>query len=303
MQPTIAYLILSHHLPGLAARLVGALQHPRAVFCLHVDAKASLKPYLDALPVPLPENVFFLDQRSVGHWGTFSLVQASLNALQATLQRYPQVGHLALLSGQSYPLVGAAAVVDRLQAQGGRSFVQAEPMDETHEYYRRFRRHFFWGKHYIPVPPPFPFSFPFSDQLNRLCGSRLRQRAFPRAGKPWFGSQWWCMCNADAHYVLNFCRAHPEWLRFFRTTSIPDETFFQSTLWGTRPPDQTGHLLDENLHFINWERTVNRGRSPATLTCADLPAMRASGALFARKFDPTVDALVLDELDAASSGG
>jgi len=73
MQPTVAYLILSHHLPGLAARRVGALQHPRAVFCLHGDAKASLKPYLDALPAPLPENVFFLDQYTVstaGHAAT-----------------------------------------------------------------------------------------------------------------------------------------------------------------------------------------------------------------------------------------
>jgi len=301
MQPTVAYLILSHHLPGLAARLVGALQHPRAAFFLHIDAKTSLKPYLDALPVPLPDNVFFIDQRTAGHWGTFSLVQASLNALGAALGRFPQVGHLALLSGQSYPLVSAGVVVERLQAQSGRSFVQAEPMDGTHEYYRRFRRHFFWGKHYIPVPPPFPYNFPFSAQLNRLCAGWIKPRAFPGVGKPWFGSQWWCMCNADARHVLDFCHANPHWLRFFRTTSIPDETFFQSTLWGTRPADQTANLLDENLHFINWERTVNRGRSPATLTCADLPAMRASGALFARKFDPGVDARVLDELDAARS--
>jgi hypothetical protein len=37
--------------------------------------------------------------------------------------------------------------------------------------------------------------------------------------------------------------------------------------------------------------------NPRTLTSADLPALESSGAHFARKFDPAVDAAVLDALD------
>ncbi len=42
------------------------------------------------------------------------------------------------------------------------------------------------------------------------------------------GSQWWCLRRSTIEAVLAFCDARPDVMRFFRTTWIPDETFFQT---------------------------------------------------------------------------
>jgi len=55
-------------------------------------------------------------------------------------------------------------------------------------------------------------------------------------------------------------------------------------------------LVNEDLRFMNWD-----GYHPKTLRMDDLDSMRASGKLFARKFDIDVDAAVLDELDRGST--
>jgi hypothetical protein len=51
---------------------------------------------------------------------------------------------------------------------------------------------------------------------------------------------------------------------------------------------------NENLRYIDWSREP----APAVLGRSDLDAMLASGKLFARKFDASVDPDVLDLLDA-----
>ena len=42
------------------------------------------------------------------------------------------------------------------------------------------------------------------------------------------GSQWWCLRRRTVEAVLEFCDKRPDVVRFFRTTWIPDETFFQT---------------------------------------------------------------------------
>jgi hypothetical protein len=51
---------------------------------------------------------------------------------------------------------------------------------------------------------------------------------------------------------------------------------------------------NESLHYHDWSRG---SAHPATLRAADLPKLRASGKLFARKFDASVDSEILDLLD------
>jgi len=51
---------------------------------------------------------------------------------------------------------------------------------------------------------------------------------------------------------------------------------------------------NEELHYLDWSA---RNAHPATLTAADLPKLRASERLFARKFDAAVDSEILDLLD------
>jgi hypothetical protein len=53
--------------------------------------------------------------------------------------------------------------------------------------------------------------------------------------------------------------------------------------------------VNDDLRYVDWSEG---GPSPRVLTSYDLERMVRSSALFARKFDPRVDAAVIDALDA-----
>ncbi|WP_064196518.1 MULTISPECIES: hypothetical protein [Emticicia] len=53
-------------------------------------------------------------------------------------------------------------------------------------------------------------------------------------------------------------------------------------------------MVNDNLRYIDW----SEGKaSPKTFTIDDLLVLQYSGKLFDRKFNETIDAAILDELD------
>ncbi len=75
----IAYLILTHKLPSQLRILIDLCQHPEADFYIHLDKKVNLKAFSDLLT---EENIFFIQKRVRCRWGTYSLVQATINGLK-----------------------------------------------------------------------------------------------------------------------------------------------------------------------------------------------------------------------------
>jgi len=97
---------------------------------------------------------------------------------------------------------------------------------------------------------------------------------------PMVGAQWWCLTAACARHILEFLDANPWYARFFRFSSIPDETFFH-TILGASP------FAAAQGPAPLYQRMA--GYSPAVLRAADLPAASACGMPLARKFDAGID--------------
>lgn len=103
---------------------------------------------------------------------------------------------------------------------------------------------------------------------------------------PYKGWQWWCLTHECAQYVLNYVDANRDVVRFFRSTSIPDETFFQTIIANS----EFAHTLSPGLargvisgnHYIRWSES-----KPCVLREDDFAALTASEACFARKLDET----------------
>jgi hypothetical protein len=93
-------------------------------------------------------------------------------------------------------------------------------------------------------------------------------------------------------YLREFVAASPGVVRFFRHVDVPDELFFQTVLCSSPLRER---IVNDNLRFIDWRDPASG--SPAVLTSADFPALQASPKLFARKFDATADAGILDLID------
>jgi hypothetical protein len=81
---------------------------------------------------------------------------------------------------------------------------------------------------------------------------------------------------------------------YFRFVHVPDENLFQMLLLASPLRDT---LVNEDLRFLHWA-----GISPPPITAADVPEMRASAKLYARKFDMAGHPEPMDQLDALALG-
>jgi hypothetical protein len=84
-------------------------------------------------------------------------------------------------------------------------------------------------------------------------------------------------------------------MRHYRRTVLPTESFPHTVLHA----EPSLRLSSDTRRFTSWP---SRSAHPALLRVADLDRILSSGADFARKFDPTIDPIVMDELDRVLAG-
>lgn len=271
----IGYIVVAHALPAQLVRLVRRLDDGRARFFVHYDRRA-------------PRAEFELLERELGplatvellprhrcHWGSWSLVEAALKGIRALLADPSGLDYGVLLTGQDYPLRAAAAIARELERAEGRSFMTHRPA--SGRFLRRLDRYHWHGTvlgRRLRLP-------------NRLLPVSVK-RTIPAGLVPTTGSAHWCLSRACLEHVAT---REPEVVEFFRWSAVPDEQFFQTILMSS---PLAGSIVDDDRRFMIWPPEEN---SPRVLTLADLDAMLASTALFARKFDERIDAAVLDALD------
>ncbi|MEO0991968.1 MAG: DUF5928 domain-containing protein, partial [Pseudomonadota bacterium] len=131
--------------------------------------------------------------------------------------------HFYLISGDCMPIQSARAIRAEL-APGDRDWIETVDFHEggwirtglTDE--RLAYRHYFNERNQKAL-------FYASMGLQRRLGLT---RQTPADMVIRIGSQWWCLRRGTVERILDFCRARRDVVRFFRTTWIPDETFFQT---------------------------------------------------------------------------
>jgi len=106
------------------------------------------------------------------------------------------------------------------------------------------------------------------------------------------GDFWWILSAGGLSYLRTVLDSEYDryLLQAFKQISIPEESFYQAGLRRSSLADQ---LVNDSVHYSLW----GDGAHPLPLSCNDLPVMRKSPKLFARKFDRSVDAHVLAQID------
>jgi hypothetical protein len=290
-------IVTAHRDPEQLAVLLRVLRHPDVSLYLHLDRRQQLGPFRRAMMEERVDDVVLLRRHRVS-WGAISCVDAELEGLAAGAA--DGCDYFVLISGQDFPLRPMPEIVDFLADNVTTSFLEHWPVAQSvHRFGGRDRTDFYAysivGRRMICIPRGEDTGFLGSkgrlvNQALRVRGVLKPPRRFPPYLSPFAGSMWWNISRAGADHVLDFVAQHPDYRRYHVHTMAPDEMFVQSILAGTKFAD--GHrLVADNLRFYSWE-----GTHASTLTSQELPAMLESGKLFARKFDPRVDASVLGEL-------
>jgi Core-2/I-Branching enzyme len=285
----VAYLLLVHGAPEQAARLVARISDPEDTVIVHVDRRSELAPFQEAF-ARLPVPPVLTRRRAAVHWGGWGIVQATLIGMREALALARPWTHLVLLSGADYPIRSNAETRAFFAEHQGTSFLSWSPGEERQLTDAERQGNVVWSWSGDPVR--------LQTWWVSIRGRRWHfdvRRRLPHGLKtPYQGSAWWNLTPEAVRYCVRFLHRRPDARLYFRFVHMPDEFAFHMILLHSPLRDT---LVNEDLRFMNWA-----GNNPPALTLADVPAMRASRKLFARKFDMSAHPEPLDALDAPAGG-
>lgn len=270
----IAYFIMLHNNLSQIRWLIEAIYNDEDHFIIHIDRKSEnvffrqVKAYVGSR-----HNVEYLSPRRVNRFG-WSMVEPELRAMRVLVDSKYKWKYLINLSGQDYPIKPISAIKAALTTAWPSNFVEVLPFQKMREI--------------NPYDPHLDRRFSF-EIFGTLINTRIRL-PFPEAVNVKY--------KGSAYHMLthDFC----EWLlsnpitwrieRRVKYTWTPDELFYQALVMNS--------VYENSLaeHFGREIIWPGRTGSPKTLGMEDYERLSASSALFARKFDESVDREVLVSL-------
>lgn len=271
----IAFILLCHKDPDAIIRQANSLTAAGDYIAIHFDASAPKAAY-HQIRAALADNhhVTFAQKRIKCGWGEWSLVQATLNAVQSAIDAFPRATHFYMLSGDCMAIKSAEYAHEFLNR---RDCDYVESFDYFHSDWiktgwkeeRLIYRHWFNER---TQKRRFYAMFELQKKLGM-------SRAIPDDLEIMIGSQWWCLRRRTVEWILDFTQKRPDVMKFFRTTWIPDETFFQTLVRHLVP---THEIDSRTLTFLMFS---DYGM-PIVLYNDHYDMLLSQDFLFARKVSP-----------------
>ena len=275
----IAWFIMLHHRPDQFEWLLNAIYNPDDIYLVHVDLKSlfnfkgrggtyqQVRKLIEGKP-----NIRLMWPRST-NWGGWSLGRITLDAIDILLRADRDWTHFINLSGDCYPTKDAATIRQTLQDRPDDVYVQTKPFDSLPEADWHRQR---------------PRVFETPVKIVILPGSREAPKTFRLDHK---GSQWVILPREFCEWqrTAPFRRDMDRYMRF---TALSDELVMQTLLLNGPFRDRQAPDYGRAI------RLVEPAAHPAVLTMADWDFLHTAPALFARKFDATIDSQILHKLAA-----
>lgn len=271
----IAYLILVHRYPEQFKRLFKAIHDPDNHYLVHIDKnsgpalEADLRAFLSAYP-----NAAILDGKKA-LWGGYSLVDAELRGMEKLLEMDAHWEFFINLSGQDFPLATQKRIKTFLAAHRGREFIKVLDQQAVR-------------------PDTMPRVRRYVVELRDRIIQTIFTRRFLAGATPYIGNQWMIVSRAFCQFVCHDPSVD-RYKAFYRNTFIADEGFFQTVMMNTAAH---GQIVNDDKRMIDWVPDGDIKLRPRTYLASDAVQLTTSGDLFARKFDATEDAEILDILEA-----
>ncbi len=239
----IAFILLCHKDPKAIIEQAERLTAAGDSMAIHFDASSDAADYaLIKTALGDNPNVAFSQKRIKCGWGEWSLVEATLRALRAAVDAFPRATHFYMLSGDCMAIKSADYVHEFLDARDAdyiesfdyfasdwiKTGMKEDRLIYRHWFNERTRKQLFYASYHAQ---------------KRLGLTRK----IPEDLQMMIGSQWWCLRRRTVEWVLDFVQARRDVTRFFKTTWIPDETFFQTLVRHLVP---SGEIEARSLTFL-----------------------------------------------------
>ncbi|PRY78064.1 core-2/I-Branching enzyme [Yoonia maritima] len=220
----IAFILLCHKNPSAIVQQAEQLTAAGDFIAIHFDASADAQDYA-AITEGLSDNpnVTFARRRVKCGWGEWSLVQATLCAIEAAVDAFPRASHFYMVSGDCMPIKSATYAHQFLDSHDC-DFIESYDFFDSNWIKTGFREERLIYRHFFNERTQ-KWRFYTSLGLQQKFGVT---RKIPADIQVMIGSQWWCLRRRTIEALLEFVKERRDVMRFFRTTWIPDETFFQT---------------------------------------------------------------------------
>lgn len=271
----IAFILLCHKDPEAIINQAEQLTAAGDYMAIHFDASAKQE-HFDRISAALSgnPNVVFAKKRIKCGWGEWSLVQATLYAVEAAEEAFARATHFYMLSGDCMAVKSAKYIHEYLDDNDA-DFIESFDYFESDwiktgmKEERLIYRHFFNERNHKKL-------FYASVNAQKKLGLT---REIPGDLQMMIGSQWWCLRRRTMEWLLDFIRERHDVMRFFRTTWIPDETFFQTIVRHLIPEPE---IRTRTLTFLMFS---DYGM-PVTFYDDHYDLLLSQDYLFARKISP-----------------
>ncbi|SDY78647.1 Core-2/I-Branching enzyme [Jannaschia faecimaris] len=271
----IAFILLCHKDPEAIIRQAEGLTATGDYVAIHFDASAPAAAFA-AIEQGTRENpnVVLVKRRMKCGWGEWSLVRATLAAIEAAVQAFPRATHFYMISGDCRPIKSA---------DHAHSFLDARDTDyiESFDFFTSdwiktgMKEDRLIYRHFVNERTSKALFYGLLGVQRKLG----LERSIPHDIDVMIGSQWWCLRRATIDKVLAFTRARRDVMRFFATTWIPDETFFQTLVRHLVPRAEIDARTLTFLMFTDYGM-------PATFYDDHHDLLLSQDFLFARKISP-----------------
>ena len=286
---TVGFVMLVHEALDRAAEVARRWAVSGAPVVIHVDARVPDDVHAAFVRRTQGAGRVRFVRRRACEWGTWSLVQASLDGAETMLDQFGDVTHVYLASGACLPLRPLADLEAYLGRRPGIDFIESVTIDDVP-----------WAKGGLDHER-FTLTFPFPWKRQRalfdgwVAAQRAvgRQRRLPDGIRPHLGSQWWCLTRATLERLLGDDR-RGRLERWFRSVWIPDESYFQ-----TLARHYSSRIESRSLTLSEFDF---QGK-PHVFYDDHLPLLRDSRAFVARKIWPRAGKLYATFPDRVPSLG
>ncbi len=249
----IAYILLCHKdPPGIVAQ-ARRLTATGDAISIHFDARAPREAY-EHIRAELADNprVTFARRRIRCGWGEWSLVAATLEAVRAAVEDFPDATHFYMISGDCMPIKSARFIHEFLDAHD-RDYIESFDFFRSDWIKTGLKEERLIYRHFVNERERKWLFYTLLEVQKRLG----LKRRIPADLDIMIGSQWWCLRRRTVEQVLEFTDARPDVRRFFATTWIPDETYFQTLVRHLIPETEIECRTPTFLIFSDYGMPVN----------------------------------------------
>jgi hypothetical protein len=270
-----AYIMLCHKNVDAIITQAKQLTAPGDAVSIHFDGRASRADF-ERLTNELGSNpnVVFAKRRLKCGWGEWSLVAGTLSALETAVEAFPKATHFYLMSGDCMPIKTAEHAHAYIEERDV-DFIESFDFFESDWIKTGFKEERLIYRHWFNERTQSKW-FYRSFSIQKALGIK---RSAPKGVQVMIGSQWWCLRRRTVEAILELIDSRPDITRFFRTTWIPDETFFQTVVRHLVPENEIENRTLTFLMFTDYGM-------PVTFYNDHYDMLKAQDYLFARKISP-----------------